>query len=554
MIRLDALEQLGRGLKGWCVWAVPWLCLAGLLSDRPIHFGLFCIGWKYLRRSLCKFSSTSSSSLSTSSSSLSTSASSSSASSSSTGFRDNSNNGTIDKTGTVRTTGSNSRCGIDMDSIEFLTTSPSAILSNVTSYLHPKDAVSFDSVLRYIPVTVNNNCKNSSSSSRYYHNFDEVVHDMWRSLWYRDYGNVLLRWKVSRQAFYDSLSSQEEEDGTDNGEYCLEEKLSNKINTIRETREFYFLFGECYIDYLLANNNTRENCYMGLQGHIFDFTHFAEYHPGLIDPILKECGGDATYFFEDRTPHSSVARNIARSHLCAVINRNLITESDSSSSINASRCGLELVLSAASLASSYDKNNNFENNSGNNNKDEKEDVSKLKEILRLSNSRPLQQPSSSSSSSILLSTSSTKTKVNDKKEQNWWMSHILPRRRIEETRRPPTLLRIRNKFQHEKQLFQEEKFFHNNGSIKIASRVAALLPFGSSWSSSSRHRQFRKMSASSSSSQFQQNNNNNNNNNNSANSDKMEHSKSSTSSMTRLYYDPFRQEWISWDPNNPEKQ
>ena len=378
---------------------------------------------------------------------------------------------------------------------------------------------------------------------------------MWRSLWYRDYGNVLLRWKVSRQAFYDSLSSQEEEDGTDNGEYCLEEKLSNKINTIRETREFYFLFGECYIDYLLANNNTRENCYMGLQGHIFDFTHFAEYHPGLIDPILKECGGDATYFFEDRTPHSSVARNIARSHLCAVINRNLITESDSSSSINASRCGLELVLSAASLASSYDKNNNFENNSGNNNKDEKEDVSKLKEILRLSNSRPLQQPSSSSSSSsILLSTSSTKTKVNDKKEQNWWMSHILPRRRIEETRRPPTLLRIRNKFQHEKQLFQEEKFFHNNGSIKIASRVAALLPFGSSWSSSSRHRQFRKMSASSSSSQFQQNNNNNNNNNNSANSDKMEHSKSSTSSMTRLYYDPFRQEWISWDPNNPEKQ
>ena len=550
MIRLDALEQLGRGLKGWCVWAVPWLCLAGLLSDRPIHFGLFCIGWKYLRRSLCKFSSTSSSSLSTS-------ASSSSASSSSTGFRDNSNNGTIDKTGTVRTTGSNSRCGIDMDSIEFLTTSPSAILSNVTSYLYPKDAVSFDSVLRYIPVTVNNNCKNSSSSSRYYHNFDEVVHDMWRSLWYRDYGNVLLRWKVSRQAFYDSLSSQEEEeeDGTDNGEYCLEEKLSNKINTIRETREFYFLFGECYIDYLLANNNTRENCYMGLQGHIFDFTHFAEYHPGLIDPILKECGGDATYFFEDRTPHSSVARNIARSHLCAVINRNLITESDSSSSINASRCGLELVLSAASLASSYDKNNNFENNSGNNNKDEKEDVSKLKEILRLSNSRPLQQPSSSSSSSsILLSTSSTKTKVNDKKEQNWWMSHILPRRRIEETRRPPTLLRIRNKFQHEKQLFQEEKFFHNNGSIKIASRVAALLPFGSSWSSSSRHRQFRKMSASSSSSQFQQNNNNNNNNNNSANSDKMKHSKSSISSMTRLYYDPFRQEWISWDPNNPEKQ
>ena len=50
-IRLEAIETVGRGLKDWCKQTVPLFCVARFLSNRPIDWCLFWIGWKFLRYS-----------------------------------------------------------------------------------------------------------------------------------------------------------------------------------------------------------------------------------------------------------------------------------------------------------------------------------------------------------------------------------------------------------------------------------------------------------------------------------------------------------------------
>eukprot|EP00578_Thalassiosira_sp_NH16_P029575 CAMPEP_0181092792 /NCGR_PEP_ID=MMETSP1071-20121207/9101_1 /TAXON_ID=35127 /ORGANISM="Thalassiosira sp., Strain NH16" /LENGTH=289 /DNA_ID=CAMNT_0023174983 /DNA_START=434 /DNA_END=1303 /DNA_ORIENTATION=+ len=257
-----------------------------------------------------------------------------------------------------------------------------------------------------------------------------VLNDIWKRLWYRDYGDVLLQWKVSRQAFGRSLvefSSQytntNEVNYQDNNRW-IDEKLSDRLDdmSIKSTsmKYFYFIFAECYIDYVLARKNTIDECYLGLHGHIFDFTDFAEYHPGLIEPILKECGKDATYYFED-IPHSKVARNIA-CRLCVVVDYAMIYGS------NDHRVGLEMVLS----------NDSTEQN---------------KRIFQSSNTRPL-----SSAYSIT-------------KRKDQWSSHILPRRRY--LQRHPTLERMRSQFQRDRLQHEQGNSF---GSFLLS--ISEILFFG----------------------------------------------------------------------------
>ena len=350
-VRLSTVQSLGRNLKSWCRRTVPLICFARYLSDRPIDWFLLWIGWKFLLSSATYlFSKNDDCEIVDHDVHVS--------------YSKNEVNSHIHihlgrqhdgheskptaarRNMLLRTTMTASTAKIIPIA---LTTLPSVVLSHVACHLHPRDVLVFDSVLQS-GMTLQNSADGSKSNgktkvkkcSRDYHYrnqyADVVGHDIWKRLWYRDYGDVLLQWKVARTAFRRSLRGlspqssglSDDKGNSSNADGWVEEHLSNclddmmKMKTPMSTtmKDFYFLFGECYVDYLLARKNTVDECFLGLHGHIFNFTDFAEYHPGLIEPIVKECGGDATFFFED-LPHSSGARNIAR-RLCVLVNHNVI--------------------------------------------------------------------------------------------------------------------------------------------------------------------------------------------------------------------------------------
>ena len=568
-IRLEAIETVGRGLKDWCKQTVPLFCVARFLSDRPIDWCLFWIGWKFLRYSSTTyiFKSTCSNKDNNTNDGINDDMNDDIndddenvndnnncgdgdgddndnvvnhggsrddlSYSSATNFYTENHNGKNNNNDNNNNRSKNKISTLDKGSNnKSLTALPPVILSHVTCYLHPRDVLSLDSVFQ---------CCSSI-------HIDIICHDIWKRLWYRDYGDVLLRWKVARTVFCTSLQlipplqAIKSDDDDDDDDSWLEEQLSNYLDkmmlttTITKTatitmKEFYFVFGECYIDYLLANKNTIDECLLGLHGHIFDFTHFAEYHPGLIDPILKECGGDATYFFED-IPHSYGARNIAR-QLCVLVNRNVINynnhsdgninTNNSTSNINCSRsCGLELVLSPSSSSSSS-------LSSKDNNESKKKDILKLKRLLRSTNTRPPPPSLSTAYSPNNGKDKNNKMNNNNNSEnRNWWMPYVLPRRR--KLQRPPTLERIRNQFQQEKQL-QEQQFHYDNNALD---RLRLRSPSSSLFDVTT----MTKVLSSSSLVRFW--------------NSSFYNPESASLLMTRLYYDPFRQQWIRWDPNNPK--
>jgi cytochrome b involved in lipid metabolism len=534
-IRLEAVRTFEKNLKDWCrgtvPLTVPLLCVARYLSNRPVDWLLFLIGWKFLRSSTTYFF----------------------------GKNDddhekvnfdghrihrgktNNNNDEIGANNRKRyrihlksfaETRAVSTAGAAGVSHLLLTSLPSVVLSNVACYLHPRDVLDLDTVLRSgMGLGDNSNTIDNGSCGRNGRTTamptitrrrlydDSVGHDIWKQLWYRDYGDVLLRWKVSREAFLRSLmmrsqlphiSDYTDDNNDDNGsninidshnhsdadgrlEVMLSKRLDEMVGmpmsmTMRTTmKDFYFLFGECYIDFVLARKNTVDECYLGLHGHVFDFTDFAEFHPGLIEPILKECGGDATYYFED-IPHSSAARNIAR-RLCVLVDHSVIDydnndDSDDDNSNSTSRCcGLELVL------------------------DDDESSSKLKDLLRSSNTRPL----------------NTVAKHNNKNHRRW-MAHIVPRRH--EWRKHPTVERIRMRFEQEQRQHEKQQgFFQIRNNISSNSSNNNR---GGSQSGSNSSLVTMTTELISSCSPF----------------------RSQQDSMSRCYYDPLGQEWVRWCPEN----
>ena len=61
----------------------------------------------------------------------------------------------------------------------------------------------------------------------------------------------------------------------------------------------------------LAKHNSRDDCWIAIDGKVYDITSFIYQHPGG-DAILKGCGKDATQLYRTRpmgsgTPHSEDA-------------------------------------------------------------------------------------------------------------------------------------------------------------------------------------------------------------------------------------------------------
>lgn len=69
----------------------------------------------------------------------------------------------------------------------------------------------------------------------------------------------------------------------------------------------------------VSMHNTKSDCWLLIQGEVYDVTKFVNSHPGGA-AILEGCGKDATQLFETRpmgsgTPHSSSARALLSDYL-----------------------------------------------------------------------------------------------------------------------------------------------------------------------------------------------------------------------------------------------
>lgn len=165
---------------------------------------------------------------------------------------------------------------------------PPDVHVHIASFLHPRDVVRLACVSKaYFNITHDSN------------NMTSVA--IWKTLWHRDYAWIVFKWKIGKLALERS-----------NCTYWSYNK------------DFYFLFGQSYLDYVLAGQNTFDSCLVGIHSHIYDITPFLFSHPGSPDTLMVHSGRDATRFFDDMG-HSTGARKLAMS-MCVVVNRSAQSE------------------------------------------------------------------------------------------------------------------------------------------------------------------------------------------------------------------------------------
>ena len=187
------------------------------------------------------------------------------------------------------------------DSIDILTSAsllPDNVFNTICAYLNPRDLTA---------------CLAPASKMARVRADANVI---WLEYWHRDYGNALLEWDVGREVLSGSLGLVKQ--GISSSKVELKRALSQKLSTLKSTKDFFFEFGECWMNFLLAGyNDPKSKCLVGLHGHVFDFGTFAPFHPGLVDSILRDCGQDATEAFET-IRHSRPARVLA-SMVCLLV-------------------------------------------------------------------------------------------------------------------------------------------------------------------------------------------------------------------------------------------
>jgi hypothetical protein len=161
---------------------------------------------------------------------------------------------------------------------------PADVQLHILSFLHPKDIVTMACASKTCQQIIDEKkgCDGTSFSF-----------NLWRTIFQRDYGWLIESWDVGRAAL----------------------KRSNAGPSY--TKEFYFRFSQCYLNYLLAGQNTDGMCLVGIGGHIYDLSLFLESHPGSPETVMAQAGRDATSFFASIC-HSAGARRFAQK-LCVAV-------------------------------------------------------------------------------------------------------------------------------------------------------------------------------------------------------------------------------------------
>jgi len=121
---------------------------------------------------------------------------------------------------------------------------PPDVHVQIASFLHPRDVVTLSCVSKaYRMITHDSNNMTSAA--------------IWKTLWHRDYAWIVYQWKIGKEALQRSN--------------CTQWSYS---------KDFYFLFGQSYLDYVLAGRNTFKSCLVGIHSNIYDITPFLFSHPG----------------------------------------------------------------------------------------------------------------------------------------------------------------------------------------------------------------------------------------------------------------------------------
>jgi len=169
----------------------------------------------------------------------------------------------------------------------FTSVLPPDVHVHIASFLHPRDVVSLSCVSRSYRAVVDDS---------------ETSKAIWNTLFKRDYDWVLSKWSPGKQAMQRSVRAG---------------------GPLKVDKDFYFRFGETYLNYILAGRSTSLDCMVGLHGHVFDITSFLDAHPGSPDTLMVYAGRNCTSFFEDMG-HSLVARRLARK-LCVLVDLSQLT-------------------------------------------------------------------------------------------------------------------------------------------------------------------------------------------------------------------------------------
>ena len=161
---------------------------------------------------------------------------------------------------------------------------------------------------------------------------------IWMALWKRDYASLVTKYHYGVEALKRSLDMAKKgeapkrtlsiphellalvQDAGIPTDGLLHRTDTNNTACTRTTRsptnqtmkEFYFLFQQTWLPYLVAGHANFDSCLIGLHGHLFDMSEFLHEHPGSPETLLMQSGRDATLFFES-VGHSSSARALALS-------------------------------------------------------------------------------------------------------------------------------------------------------------------------------------------------------------------------------------------------
>ena len=121
---------------------------------------------------------------------------------------------------------------------------PPDVHVQIASFLHPRDVVTLSCVSKAYH-TITDESNNTTSVA------------IWKTLWNRDYSWIVYQWTIGKQAF-----------------------LRSNCTQWSYSKDFYFLFGQSYLDYVIAGHNTLTNCLVGIHSNIYDITPFLFSHPG----------------------------------------------------------------------------------------------------------------------------------------------------------------------------------------------------------------------------------------------------------------------------------
>lgn len=162
---------------------------------------------------------------------------------------------------------------------------PHGVQVLICEFLHPRDV-----------------CTSLAPSCKTLRRTIEDSEAVWSALWRRDYSWVVTDWQPGIDALRRSNEKRQ------------------KSQKFKFTKDFYFRFGLCWADYVLAGyNGHTKKCLVALHGCVYDITPFLDTHPGSPDTLMVHSGRDATVFFEDMS-HSMGARRIALG-FCVVANQ-----------------------------------------------------------------------------------------------------------------------------------------------------------------------------------------------------------------------------------------